>query len=144
MHIEVENTYFKDEAENYIHPGLFYLAKSINAMGNVDAVFFAKGWRLARGCKLEYDIAKAYGVKILEYDFLEEPKEELVRTPFEPPLSAPWNLETPIPEPPYKVTCENAVLGQHKDGEFDMTTARKCGPIDPCDPLSRWYEDEEV
>lgn len=49
-------------------------------MGQVDAVYFTKDWASARGCKIEREIAKAYGVKILDYDFLEEPKEILMRT----------------------------------------------------------------
>lgn len=48
-------------------------------MGQVDAVYFAKDWQLARGCRIEREVAKAYGIKILEYDFLEEPEEILVR-----------------------------------------------------------------
>ncbi len=48
-------------------------------MGQVDAVYFTKDWQLGRGCKIEREIAKAYGVKILDYDFLEEPKEMLLR-----------------------------------------------------------------
>lgn len=56
------------------------MAKSINAMGKVDAVYFTKDWMLARGCKIEREIAKAYGVKILDYDFLEEKEEVLIRT----------------------------------------------------------------
>ena len=128
----------------YNYPALYYLAKSIDVIGKVDAVFFAKGWQLARGCKIEREIAKAYGVKILDYDFIEEPKEELLKTTIDKPMYMPCDYKTPISEPPYKVTCSNAVLGKHfKDGEFDMTTARNYGPIDPCDPLSRYYEDCE-
>ena len=80
MHIEVVNTLFEEEVVGeYNHPALYYLAKSIDYMGSVDAVYFTKDWRAARGCRIEREIAKAYGVKILDADFLEEPKEELIR-----------------------------------------------------------------
>lgn len=75
LHIDVVDTMFMDEAIGYNHPGLFYLAKSIDAMANVDAVYFAEGWNFARGCKIERRIAEDYGVKILEPEFLfEKPK----------------------------------------------------------------------
>lgn len=47
-------------------------------MGKVDAVYFTKDWQMARGCRIERQIAKEYGVKILDYDFLEE-KETIKR-----------------------------------------------------------------
>lgn len=50
-------------------------------IGKVDAVYFTKDWSTARGCRIERLVCKEYGVKILDANFLEEPKEELVRTP---------------------------------------------------------------
>ena len=55
------------------------MARSIDFMGRVDAVYFTKDWRLSRGCRIERQVAKEYGVKILEYDFIEEPEEVLIR-----------------------------------------------------------------
>ena len=78
LHIEVVNSIFMEEVEGYNHPALYYIAKSIDVMGKVDAVYFTKDWREARGCKIERQICEAYGVKILEYDFLDEFKEESV------------------------------------------------------------------
>ena len=50
MHIEVVDSYFRNdpESDNYNHPGLFYLAESIDIMGKVDAVYFVDNWREAR------------------------------------------------------------------------------------------------
>lgn len=48
-------------------------------MGQVDAVYFARGWQLNRGCRIERQIAQDYGVKILHTDFLEDDKETLKR-----------------------------------------------------------------
>lgn len=46
---------------------LQYLAKSIEAMNNVDGVVFMKDWDMSRGCVIEYEVAMRYGkfVKIL-------------------------------------------------------------------------------
>lgn len=91
------DTLFHEEPENYNHPALYYMSRSINVMANVDAVYFTRDWHTARGCRIERQIAKEYGLKILDADFLEEPKEELVRTPIK--LEKPvmnWNT-TSVP-----------------------------------------------
>lgn len=51
---DYENSQIKDKA-------VFYLGKSIEKMAEVDAVVFMKGWETARGCTLEYDVARLYG-----------------------------------------------------------------------------------
>ncbi len=79
LHIEVVNSFFDEEAPNDINAGLYYMAKSIQVMSEVDAVFFTKDWQMARGCRIERQIAKEYGIKILDTNFLEEEKEILVR-----------------------------------------------------------------
>ena len=44
-----------------------YLAKSIEAMADVDVVVFMPGWQQARGCRIEYQVATEYGkfIKLL-------------------------------------------------------------------------------
>ena len=42
-----------------------YLAKSLDNMTRVDAVMFCPGWEKARGCRIEHQAAKAYGIPIL-------------------------------------------------------------------------------
>lgn len=63
---EVIDTVFAEsppeEAQN---KPVWYLSKSIEAMSTVDAVYFMEGWEEARGCKLEYQIAEAYGITII-------------------------------------------------------------------------------
>ena len=44
---------------------LRYLAKSIKAMAFCKAVYFCKGWENARGCIVEHETAKQYGLTIL-------------------------------------------------------------------------------
>ena len=46
-------------------PAIFYLAKSIEAMVEDDVVIFAPDWEQARGCRIEFELAKAYGKQII-------------------------------------------------------------------------------
>jgi Asp-tRNA(Asn)/Glu-tRNA(Gln) amidotransferase A subunit family amidase len=48
---------------------LKYLAKSLEAIADVDAVVFMSGWKEARGCRIEHQVCEDYGIKILEPDF---------------------------------------------------------------------------
>lgn len=45
---------------------IYYLAKSIELLDQADAVIFMKGWQDARGCRIEYQVAKDYGKFIME------------------------------------------------------------------------------
>lgn len=70
---EVVNTLFTDEwydKENMEKRGvvqipLCFLAKSLENMSLCHAVYFCKGWKYARGCRLEHEAAKAYGLQIM-------------------------------------------------------------------------------
>lgn len=44
---------------------IFYLGKCIELLSQADRVVFMKGWENARGCRIEYEIAKEYGKEIL-------------------------------------------------------------------------------
>ena len=63
---EVIDTIFAEEPPKESDAALFYLAKSIDAMSKIDGVVFMKGWENARGCKIEHDIAVAYGLYVRE------------------------------------------------------------------------------
>ncbi len=73
MGFEVVNTLFTDEwydKENMEKRGvvqipLCFLAKSLENMSLCHAAYFCKGWDNARGCRLEHEAAKAYGVQII-------------------------------------------------------------------------------
>lgn len=69
MHIEVINTLFTEEAPADCNTAVFYLGKSISAMKDIDAIYMCDNWREARGCKIEHQVAKEYGIKILDSDF---------------------------------------------------------------------------
>lgn len=73
---EIINTLFTDEwysMENMEKRGvvqipLCFLAKSLENMSLCHAAYFCKGWENARGCRIEHEAAKAYGLTILYED----------------------------------------------------------------------------
>lgn len=79
---EIHNTYLtgnKYDETRMKNQGIrnipvYYLAGSLEGMSFCDAVYFLKGWENARGCKIEHDVAVAYGLEILteEKDLLDE------------------------------------------------------------------------
>lgn len=71
MHIEVIDTLFAAESPQDCHTAIFYLAKAINAMSGVDALYMCDGWPQARGCRIEYLVAQEYGIKILDKKFFQ-------------------------------------------------------------------------
>ena len=70
---EVINTFFTDEwysQEKMKERGveqipLCFLAKSLENMSKCHAVYFCKGWEKTRGCKIEHEAAKAYGLDVV-------------------------------------------------------------------------------
>ena len=65
--LELINSFIED------YPGeinksipVWYLGKSIQFLSQADFVYFAGDWRNARGCKIEYEIANAYGIKVIK------------------------------------------------------------------------------
>ena len=64
---EVVDTIFAEETPKDCDTAIYYLSKSIEAIGKVDAVVFMKGWENARGCLIEHQTAYAYGkfIKLL-------------------------------------------------------------------------------
>ena len=59
---EVVDTVFSDFTNEGNIP-LKYLAKSIEAIADVDCVFFMDGWDEARGCRIEYQVCEDYGIE---------------------------------------------------------------------------------
>ena len=79
MHIEVIDTIFTEEAPQDCNVAIYYLGKSISAMKDIDALYMCDNWREARGCKIENEVAKEYGIKILYSDFFENKQEISIR-----------------------------------------------------------------
>ena len=42
------------------------LGKSIQFLSQADIAYFGGNWRNARGCKIEHEVARIYGIKIIE------------------------------------------------------------------------------
>ena len=45
---------------------LWFLGKSIELLSTADVVYFAPGWEEARGCRIEHECAKEYGIDRIE------------------------------------------------------------------------------
>jgi hypothetical protein len=73
---EIINTLFTDEWYNkdkmvergVVQIPLCFMAKGIENMSLCHAVYFCKGWEIARGCKIEHQVAEAYGLDIIYED----------------------------------------------------------------------------
>ena len=65
--VELIDSFIKD------YPGeinksipVWYLGKSIQLLSQADIAYFGGNWRNARGCKIEHEVARTYGIKIIE------------------------------------------------------------------------------
>lgn len=45
---------------------LWFLGRSITILSAADVAVFAPGWDKYRGCKIEHECAKSYGIKVIE------------------------------------------------------------------------------
>lgn len=61
--IYVIDNLFKDEP--HIANPLWYLGESLKLLSTANLVFFSRGWKYTRGCKIEFVCAKAYGIKYM-------------------------------------------------------------------------------
>ena len=70
---EIVNTLFTDEwysnetmkARGVVQIPLCFLAKSLENMSLCHAAYFCAGWENARGCRIEHEAAKAYGLEVI-------------------------------------------------------------------------------
>lgn len=53
---------------------LWLLSLTINKMSDCEAVYFCDGWKHARGCRIEHEVAEEYGLDIIYAEDEEEPK----------------------------------------------------------------------
>ena len=66
--VEVIDSFFKgglDVPADAKAP-LYHLGKSLELLATADVVIFAEDWREARGCRIEHECAKQYGVSTIE------------------------------------------------------------------------------
>ena len=66
--IKVLDSYFEDYNPQTGSIPLKYLAKSIELLADADILLCIGKWESARGCKIEHECAKQYGIKIVYYD----------------------------------------------------------------------------
>lgn len=66
--ILVEINSFNENALNNSNP-ITELGKCISLMTNADFVIFCKGWDKSRGCRVEFEVAKQYGIP---HDWIDE------------------------------------------------------------------------
>lgn len=45
---------------------LWFLGKSLELLSTADIVYFAPGWKEARGCKIEHICAVEYGIDVID------------------------------------------------------------------------------
>lgn len=65
--IKVINNFFRGESRN--DNPLWCLGESLKKLSTADLAFFGKGWQDARGCRIEFASAIAYGIEFLiQYD----------------------------------------------------------------------------
>ena len=66
--ITIIDTYIEENAPDNVNSGLWYLGKSLELLADADIAVFAKGWRNARGCQIEFKCAADYGISCIFED----------------------------------------------------------------------------
>ena len=66
--VELIDSFIKDYPKEIINKSipLWCLGKSIQLLSQADIAYFGDNWRNARGCKIEHEVARTYGIKIIE------------------------------------------------------------------------------
>ena len=67
----IDSVFSNFDLDNNANTPIHYLGRSIELLADADVVYFAKGWEKARGCLIEYQVAKTYGKT-----YVDEPKQE--------------------------------------------------------------------
>lgn len=82
---KVVNTLFTDEwysesamkDRGVVNIPLCYLAKSLENMSLCSVAYFCDGWEDYRGCRIEHEVAEAYGLDIIYAEDEEDPEAPL-------------------------------------------------------------------
>jgi hypothetical protein len=62
----IDSVFSNFDLENNANTPIHYLGRSIELLADADIVYFVKGWEMARGCLIEYQVAKTYGKTCVE------------------------------------------------------------------------------
>lgn len=60
----IADTYISEDAPKNCNIGVWYLGKSLKMLSQCDLAVFAMGWEQARGCWIEYETCKRYGIPV--------------------------------------------------------------------------------
>ena len=63
IEVKVIDSFFKDAPHN--SKTLWFLGKSLELLSNADVIVLGKNWERARGCRIEYECAIQYGIKVV-------------------------------------------------------------------------------
>ena len=75
------NDDFEISAQNH---SLYLLAKCLEILSDCDIIVMATGWENARGCRIEYECARLYGIMVIFEDtkyIVDEKQFEVDRDP---------------------------------------------------------------
>lgn len=61
----VINSIMSGKIPKDVDEAIYNLSRAIRIMSRVDGVFFMKGWKQARGCMVEHEVATLYGKEIM-------------------------------------------------------------------------------
>lgn len=61
----VINSIVSSKIPKDVDEAMYNLSRAIRIMSRVDGVFFMKGWKQARGCRIEHEVATLYGKEIM-------------------------------------------------------------------------------
>lgn len=61
-HTVIDSVFAVPAPEPIDNVALWYLAHSLMVMAKCDGVLFLPGWEEARGCRIEHEVADAYGL----------------------------------------------------------------------------------
>lgn len=76
MHQTLGSAIPEDEVHQYTHPELYFFGSGIkDLMSKCDIVAFYPGWKVARGCNAEYNLAKAYNIPTLDLESIICPED---------------------------------------------------------------------
>ena len=68
---DIIESFFEEEPPEGItgdKAAVWYLGKSISKISEADVAIFAEGWYDARGCRVEHDVCRSYGIPVIEVE----------------------------------------------------------------------------
>jgi len=63
--ITIIDSFIKDTAPDNVNSELWYLGRSLELLADADIAVFSKGWKNTRGCLIEFNCAKKYGISYI-------------------------------------------------------------------------------